>query len=311
LAKLFLSHALRKYSDRRPWAQRLLWRFEALIMALFWTFCAWLSPSRASAFGGRLLRLIGPRLPKHRIFRLNLGLVFPEKPPAEIDTLARAAWGNAGAVLAEYPHLKAIREQGIETVIQGDSDVFRHHKPAIFVSAHVANWEICVAAIVRLGIPLTGLYSPLQNPWLDRLLWNRRLALECGMLKRDDSMRPLIRQLNKGDSLGFLVDQRIDSGSPVPFFGMDKMTTLAPARLALRFGCEMIPVRAERLKNACYRVTFYESITPDDAAADEQEQALQMMRKTHVQFENWIRERPGEWLCSKRRWAKGLKPVGF
>ena len=29
-----------------------------------------------------------------------------------------------------------------------------------------------------------------------------------------------------------------------------------------------------------------------------------MSRKVNLMFEQWIRERPGDWYCTKRRWAK-------
>ena len=28
-----------------------------------------------------------------------------------------------------------------------------------------------------------------------------------------------------------------------------------------------------------------------------------MTRRLNVLFESWIRERPGEWMCMKRRWS--------
>ena len=33
---------------------------------------------------------------------------------------------------------------------------------------------------------------------------------------------------------------------------------------------------------------------------------MQMTIKINALFESWIRERPQEWMCTKRRWAKHL-----
>jgi KDO2-lipid IV(A) lauroyltransferase len=33
---------------------------------------------------------------------------------------------------------------------------------------------------------------------------------------------------------------------------------------------------------------------------------MQMTRKINALFESWIRERPQEWMCTKRRWSKHL-----
>src|SRR5206468_5178506 len=54
---------------------------------------------------GGFLRTVGPWLPEHRIGRANLAAAFPEKSPAEIDTILRGVWDNLGRVAAEFAHI--------------------------------------------------------------------------------------------------------------------------------------------------------------------------------------------------------------
>jgi lauroyl/myristoyl acyltransferase len=54
-------------------------------------------------------------------------------------------------------------------------------------------------------------------------------------------------------------------------------------------------------------VIFHEAVQPDDVSASEREKILQMTRKVTALFESWIRERPHEWMCTKRRWPKQLE----
>jgi KDO2-lipid IV(A) lauroyltransferase len=311
LAKLFLANALRKRADRSPRLLRLLWAIEGGLIAALAALSRLVSPDRASAAGRRLMRALGPRLAKTRVFKRNLQVAFPEKSAGELDELVREIWGNMGAILAEYPHLETIcrseGEQRLEIIRKGDSQVFRDaHRPAVFVSAHLANWEIAAGAVVFVGVPLTGIYTPIQNPWFDRMLYQARLALGCGMVKREGAVRQLMKALRSGVSVGLLVDQRVDAGEPVSFFGHDMNTSMTPAQLALRFDCELIPVQVQRRTGARYRVIFHEPVRADDEAADEHQKMLQMTRKLNALFESWIRERPHEWMCSKRRWAKDL-----
>jgi KDO2-lipid IV(A) lauroyltransferase len=264
--------------------------------------------------GRSLLRALGPRLQKSRQLRLNLRIAFPEKADAEIETLLRAVWGNLGAVLAEYPHLDTIcareADERLKRVVAGDIRALREPgTPGIFVAAHLANWEIPAAAAVRLGLPLGVLYTPAANPRVDRMLQRQRQVLGCTFFDRDADMRELLRHLSKGGCVGVIMDQRVDSGEPIPFFGHDKATTLVPARLALRLGCELVPVRVQRLEGARFRLTFYDPVRPDPGAANEVERARQMMAKVNLLFEAWIREQPQDWLCSKRRWPKDVTPV--
>jgi KDO2-lipid IV(A) lauroyltransferase len=178
----------------------------------------------------------------------------------------------------------------------------------IFVTAHVGNWELAAAAAGRHGIPISVIYAPSQNPLIDRMLRRRREALGCALVSLEEGARPLMRELGEGRSIGLVVDARDDDGVPIPLFGLDKMTTLAPARLALRFDGDLIPVRVERLGDARFRLIVHEPIRPDPALASDKDRAMQMMRDLNLLFEQWIRERPEQWLCIKRAWAKDLDP---
>jgi KDO2-lipid IV(A) lauroyltransferase len=190
-------------------------------------------------------------------------------------------------------------------VIEDDPEVFRKTgKPAVFVTAHLSNWETAAGAFMQTGVPLSVVYTKMQNPWMDRLLFRARESLGCGLVERDDAARELLRCLKKGTSIGLLVDQRVDVGEPVPFFGRDMLTSTTPAQLALHFDCELIPIRIQRLHGARFRVTFHQPVVADDENAEKAEKILQMTSKINALFESWIRERPHEWMCTKRRWPK-------
>jgi KDO2-lipid IV(A) lauroyltransferase len=316
VAALFLNSALRKRIDRVASLKRARWRMEAALLSLFWRVSSRLEPQAASALGQRLLRSVGPYLAKNPHVRRNLRLAFPELSEAELARLGREIFASAGAVLAEYPHLNAIChdefDRHVEYVERYNLDDYRAgRKHGLFVSAHVGNWELTAAAAIRQGIPITVIYAPSRNPFIDRMLRDRRAALGCGLVSLEEGARPLMRELAEGRSVGLIVDTRDDDGVPVPFFGLDKLTTLAPARLALRFGCELIPARVERLGPARFRLTAYEPIRPDLKLTSDKEQVLQMMAELNRLFEQWIRERPEQWLCIKRNWPKTREPAGM
>jgi KDO2-lipid IV(A) lauroyltransferase len=312
MARLILGNTFNKAVKRLPLLQHILWAGEASVFGIFVALSRLLTPERASTLGSRLFRTFGPRLDKTRIFRRNLSLAFPEKSAGEIEVLIREIWGNLGAVLAEYPHLRTYAVAGqperLEITINSDSPVFQHTgKAAVFVSAHLANWEIPLASATRLGIPVSVLYTPLQNPWLDRMLYKARARAGTSLLPRDGGIRALVRELGSGRSIGMLVDQRVDAGEPVPFFGLEMNTSTTPARLALRYHCDLIPIRVQRLANARFRVSFEPPIRPSAGITDEHRKILDMTRQLNQLFEAWIREQPQDWLCSKRRWPKDAR----
>ena len=306
MAKLFLSD---KHADHSPRLLQLLWAVEGGLVGMLGALSRLFSPDLASSAGRGLMRRLGPRLDKTRKIRRNLEIAFPEKNAADIDELVRDLWGNLGSTLAEVPHLGTIChdevEQRLEYVVRGDPQVLRKAgKPAVFVSAHLANWEILAGAGEPLGIPLTVVYTKLQNPYMDRMLYRARQSLGGGLVERNNAARELVRCLNQGTSVGLAADQRVDSGKPVPFFGRDMLTSITPAQLALRFDCELIPIQIQRLKGARFRVIIHDAVRPDDETADKHSKALHMTRKINALFESWIREQPQEWMCTSRRWPK-------
>lgn len=297
-----------------PLGQRLAWFGQALTLAAFWQICGLLTPERASAFGQAVMERIGPGHAKHKRIWRNLRLAFPDNSDAEIDATARGVWGNFGRVLAEYPHLATMardRDGGpIERVVRDDQAAWRRAgTPAVFVSAHLGNWEFAGCEAVTGEIPLIAIYSPQANPQIDRMIQKKRRALGCELVSKNAGVRDLMRHLEGGHSIGVVADQRVDGGALLPFFDHPASTTTVPARLALRLGLELVPVRIERRDGGRFRVTVFEAVEPRDRSQNPQEQAIDMMRQVNGLFETWIRERPHEWLCSKRRWAKELRPT--
>ena len=53
---------------------------------------------------------------------------------------------------------------------------------------------------------------------------------------------------------------------------------------------------------------MHEPIRPDPGLASDKERAVQMMRELNRLFEQWIRERPEQWLCIKRAWPRNAEP---
>lgn len=295
----------------RPATRFLLWPMQGLALALFWWCCAATTPERAAAMGARLGRSIGPHLHWHRRLRDNLMVALPHATAEQVDGIAREVWASFGATLAEYAHFETIADRAfgrhVEVVLHPGVEAARARgQPFIFVTAHLGNWEISAATARHLGLPLTAIQSPPANPLTRWLLERRRRVLGCEFLASRDGIRPLVHDLRAGRSIGLLVDLRVQNGDAVPFCAQDTTTTLVPARLALKFGCPLVPVRVERLGPARLRVTLQDPVPADHALAPEA-QARQMMAQINALFESWIVERPHEWQCFQNRWPRSTR----
>jgi KDO2-lipid IV(A) lauroyltransferase len=310
LAEFIVGNPLRKIARKHEFLRRFLWRVDfALIWSLLKLFRL-LPVEQASALGAKGGAIIGPLTKKKTsIMEENFRIAFPEKSPHEIKHLIKACWSNAGRILSEFPHLDHILEdrggQRIEIIIRDPEMTFRDRSaPAVVVGAHLSNWELIESALGQLGIDNTALYAPLSNPLLDRLLLEYRAALNCELLPRDNCTRLLVERLNTGRTVGMVVDRPVGGDNAIPFFGRDKLTTTLPAKLALKFNCDLIPAQAERIKGAHFRITFHPPLCPANPGDCKKDQALDMMRQLHQLFESWIRQRPEDWFCSTRVWPK-------
>lgn len=286
-----------------------LWVSEAAVLWLFWFVSRCLPVERAAVMGQEILRHLGPRFRRHRHICTNLSVALPQRDAEEIDRLARGVWANFGRVLAEFAHLPELcgprAANRVELVKLSDLEVFDGSgRPAVFIGAHTANWEVGAARVAAHGVPLTAIYTPESNPLVAAMVQRRRTATGCGYISKLEGLRPLMRELDQGRSIGLLTDRRIEPGDMLPFFGLDMSITFSPARLALRYGCQLVPVQVERVGRSRFRVTLHPPVEPDDENASDQEKATQMMRKVHALFETWIAQRPDEWFCSKRMWPK-------
>jgi KDO2-lipid IV(A) lauroyltransferase len=113
--------------------------------------------------------------------------------------------------------------------------------------------------------------------------------------------RRAIAVLRRGTHLTMLADQKMNDGIPVPFFGRTAMTSSALASLALRFDCDVLPVRVERQGGARFRLTVFPRL-PLPRSGDRHADVATLMARVNQILEEWIRDRPEEWFWLHRRW---------
>jgi len=281
---------------------------QAGLLRGLWGVAGRLGPDRSGALVGALFAALGPRTADHRRLLANLRVVRPSADPAELERLARASWRQFGMVVGEYPHLARLAEEPGRVVLVDRFGLERAAagRPAMLVGAHLANWELPAAVLVRRGVPMTVVHAPRADPRIQALLERQRAALGCGFLAKDASPLALVRELEAGRSIGLLLDQRHDGGDWVRFFGRPASVPIAPAAIAARLGVPFVPVRVERLDGARFRLTIEPPIEPL-RTGEPRARARDMMQRLYAFFEAWIAERPQEWLCIKRRWPDPAK----
>lgn len=261
---------------------------------LFFALCRLLPLDAASAMGGGIGRFLGPHLKWHRIAKTNLRAAMPHKTESEISAILTKMWDNLGRTLAEYPWLNSKK---LITRIQFPQAALHPH--AIYASAHLANWEIAPLASHLRGLPMTLIYRRINNPLVDRMIHRIRSRHCAGLYpKGRRGAAEVLRALKAEKPLGMLVDQKMNDGIEVPFFGLPAMSAPATAELAQRYHVPIVMVRVVRESGASFRLELEEiAVAPEESAAE-------IMQRIHRQLESWISEFPEQWLWIHRRWGK-------
>jgi KDO2-lipid IV(A) lauroyltransferase len=285
-----------------PLKKRLRYAAETAAAYLLYGIFRLLPLDAASNAGGFIMRSLGPRMGISRTARRNLAAAFPGKTEAERQEILSECWDNLGRVIGEYPHLHRIAARvelaGAEHLGAANG------RGAIFFGAHSGNWEVGAVAARRQGVDLTLVYRRPNNPGVDGLLRHARDSGGVGHVpKGRGAAREIMSVLQKQGAIAMLMDQKMNEGVAVPFFGRNVMTAPAIAHFALGRGCPVYPCRVERLGGAKFRVTIYPQIdtsSTGDKAAD----VLRILTDVNATLESWIRERPGQWLWLHRRWPE-------
>jgi KDO2-lipid IV(A) lauroyltransferase len=282
--------------------QRLRYALETAAAYTVYGFFRLLPLDMASNTGGWIGRKIGPRLPPTATARQNLAMAFPEKSAEEREKIIIGMWDNLGRTVAEYAHLHHIWER---VELQGKEllpAIRDRSRPAIFCGAHMANWEINAIAGKQNGVDISVVYRKPNNPGVDGLLRHARDAGAAAHIRKGrEGAREMVAVLKKNGVLGILIDQKLNEGVPIPFFGRDAMTAPAIGHFALKFGCPIYPSRVERLDGCHFKMTLCPPLLVPHTGSSEQDVRAMLLDMNHL-LESWIRERPEQWLWIHKRW---------
>lgn len=242
------------------------------------------------------------------IARENIRRCLPELDEAEQERLVRENFEHYGLLGLELLHMASPFAGHYREYVRRVARLegFHHWKAAndkgkgvLFVSAHLANWELMAAAGCMAGIPMTMATRHLKPEWLHRLIDAARKSVKVKAAYLPDTMPAVLRALRRAESIGFVLDQYAHPpvGVKVPFFGVEVDTLGAVPPLALRYGTPIVPVRQVREKNGFVRIL----IEPELDLGAAKENAIQGTAVLAAMVERWIRTHPEQWLWAHRR----------
>ena len=291
------------------------WRYaaETAVLRALVGLLRLLGPVGASNLMGGLCRAIGPYLPVSRVAEANLRAALPHLDAPARARVIRGMWDNLGRTAGEFPHLASLpKDSGAGPGWEMVNDHLLRAQaarggPAIFVSGHIGNWEMLPPAVAWYGMAFSSGYRRASNTTGDDVILDlRRRAMGQAVPmfpKGAKGARAAFAHMRRGGYLGMLIDQKMNDGIEARLFGLPAMTAPAAAALSVRFGCPVIPGRVQRVGPARFRLIVDEPLLPREGAGTQQAVA-EMTQAINDRLEQWITERPAEWLWVHRRFPK-------
>jgi len=268
-------------------------------------YCKLFNINKSSNQIGFLARKYGPKLGISKRANQNLKNALPNLSKEQRSEIIRGMWENLGRTAAEFFNIKTLIKERNRINIKG-IEILRDNinNGAIYVSAHIANWEIIPIAIKEADKQVGAVFRESNNYFFNKwMIQKRKLITEYQFPKGPSGVKEILNFLKNNGSVAMLVDQKLSNGVKVKFFGQNAMTASTPASLSLKYGYPVIPLRVKRKDNVNFEVEFFNKIEID-RTGDLEIDTLTFTKEINSFLEKIITENPEEWFWLHNRWDK-------
>lgn len=289
-------------------------RLEYALLASLGMLSRAVSERTAAAAGARLGELAFEVFKLRRKVALdNLTQAFPERPPAEIEDIARSLYRNLGKNLLEFLRFPKLSGEDVKRRVKflGQEyfdQAIKEGKGALLISSHFGNWELYAASIAAYGYPISVVVYEQHNPLADRMMNRLRRAKNIEVIFKPDAPRAILKALAKNRFVAILIDQ--DAGQDgvfVDFMGRPAATAKGPAVFAIRTGAPLLTGVIVRQDDGGH-IGYIEPPVYADPAKDKEQEILRLTALVTAAMERYVRKYPDHWYWVHRRWkTKPLK----
>ena len=278
--------------------------FEFIFIIFIFLIFKVIGYKNASNFGEIIGKKIGPFFRSNTKIQNNLENSSIGNSKEDRKLVINSMWGNYGRILSEYIYLKQFRQNNLNQFIEIEglnylNEIKKNDEQVVFISGHFNNFELMAMEIERSEINLCAIYRPLNNPFLNIIMESIRKNYICkNQIKKGKAgIRDLLNLFKKNFSVALMIDQRVSEGDDVKLFNRPAKTTTIPAQLVKKYGCRIVPVYIERIKNINFKLYFSEPIKFDDKLS-----LKQITLELNKILEKMILKNPDQWIWSHDRW---------
>ena len=278
--------------------------FQFLLIVIFFFIFKILGYRISSNFGGKLFEIVGPLFRSKQLIHSNILKAMPNSNMKNIKNITKLMWNNYGRVFAEYVFIKNFRYGKLNSRIEIEGQdildkIKKFNKQVVFISGHFANFELMALHLEKSGIPLSTIYRPLNNIFLNKIMERIRNKYICEkqIKKGIGGMKKLIKLKKDNYSTALMIDQRVSEGIKSNFFNKEAFTTTIPSQLVKKFKIPVVPIFIERIDNINFKIIIKEPIS-----FTEEDSIKKITDELNIILEKMILQKPGQWIWSHNRW---------
>jgi KDO2-lipid IV(A) lauroyltransferase len=244
---------------------------------------------------------------RKKIVFSNISNAFPLFTPADVTRTAKRFYHHLCDVVLESAVMHFLSEkQACERFRYRNpellNEIYDSGKLVMAVAGHYGNWEYFSTLSLPSHYPGVAIYKPLRNKYYDRMVKGTRTRFGMEVTPMEKIARLLIgyHQAGKPVMTLFLSDQR-----PMfhqiqywtTFLNQDTPLYLGTEKLARKLNAAVVFLNTRKIKRGRYEVEIV-PVCLDPGQSEPFE-----ITESHVRIlEDLIREEPGYWLWSHRRW---------
>ena len=281
---------------------------EYILIYLIFLLLSILPINWVSHLGGCIFKMIGPLTNANIIAKTNYLRIFPSAKSQEARKQVINSWENIGRTFFELLILpKIVNSQNKKIYVEGMNiieEIKKNEEQVIFFGIHQSNWEILLPMIDRMDINVGGIYRHINNPYINKLILNRRkksIASNNSFYtpKGKKSAKDIVDGIKKNSSMVLLVDQKDSAGEDVAFFNSETKTQTGFLKIARKYKMQIIPVQNTRNNLNNFTLKFYPPLKPFKNHLTDKE----AMEVIHKIIEEWIKENPSNWFLQHNRFS--------
>lgn len=240
-----------------------------------------------------------------KVARKNLALIYPEKPEAERERMARAVFRHFGRMAGEFIKLPRLAQDEIERLVtvEGEENLkaaLAMGKGVLLITGHFGNWEFMARWLSIHNYPINVVARDARDPAATKLLTDTREGNGAQVLYRGNSARAVLQCLKKNEIVALLPDQNA-ADVFVPFMGKRTGTVDGPGIIHLKMGAPLLFAWCIRTPDDRFQITF-EAPVVEAPTGEKSADVERVMTLINARIEARIRQTPTQWLWLHDRW---------